>query len=416
MAERVPSEPGASGGATGALGGPGGTPPSPPPPAAAAPVSRARRIWVQVIIWGTSLLAVLAIFAIWANREMLNPGNWSDTSSQLLQNAEVREATINYLVDQLYANVDVEEELKKRLPTNVQALAGPLAGGLRGLATQVGNKALENARVQEAWKNANKAADEALVAVVKGEKGALAFHGGVVTLDLSTVLKNITERLGLPDVSSKLPPSVAQLKILKSNQIKAVQEIGKLLKGVALILTILVPLLYALAILLARGYRRRTLMSVGIAAVSVGVLVLVLRNVVISQVTDSLVKNESVKPAVHSVMSIATLRLSEIAGAFVVIGIPLIAAAWFAGPARWAVRGRKAIAPFLRDRPEWTYAIVGAIMLLIFIWNPIPSTGKVAGIIVYLALAFFGTYLLRRQTAQEFPATGAPRAPTAPAS
>jgi hypothetical protein len=405
MAERTPPGAGETGGQAGAAGGPAGAPPAPPPRGAAVPVSRARRIWVRVIIWGTSVLAVLGIFAIWANREMLNPNNWASTSSQLLQSAEIREATTNYLVDQLYANVNVEEELKSRLPKEVQGLAGPLAGGLRGLATQVGNKALENGRVQEAFKSANKAADETLVAVVKGEKGALAFHGGVVTLSLAAVLKKNTERLGLPDVSSKLPASVATLTILKSNQIKAVQEIGKLLKGLALFLTIIVPLLYALAIALARGYRRRTLMSVGLAFVSVGILVFVARSVVISQVTDSLVKNESVKPAAHAVMSIMTSRLSEIAGAFVVIGIPLIAAAWFAGPARWATRGREAIAPFLRDRPEWTYGIVGAIMLLIFVWNPIPSTGKVAGIIVYLALAL-GTYLLRRQTEREFPDAG----------
>ena len=48
-------------------------------------------------------------------------------------------------------------------------------------------------------------------------------------------------------------------------------------------------------------------------------------------------------------------------------------------------------------------------MALIFIWDPIPATGKPAGIIVFLALAFLGTYLLRRQTAAEFP----PRAGTA---
>jgi hypothetical protein len=42
-------------------------------------------------------------------------------------------------------------------------------------------------------------------------------------------------------------------------------------------------------------------------------------------------------------------------------------------------------------------------MLLIFIWGPIPSTRKPAGIIVYLVLAFFGTEVLRRQTAREFP-------------
>jgi hypothetical protein len=96
--------------------------------------------------------------------------------------------------------------------------------------------------------------------------------------------------------------------------------------------------------------------------------------------------------------------LSEIAGAFVIVGIPLIAAAWFAGPARLAVRARREIAPFMRDQPGWTYGIVAGIMLLIFMWNPIPATGKPAGIIVFLALAFFGTFLLRRQTADEFPA------------
>ena len=42
-------------------------------------------------------------------------------------------------------------------------------------------------------------------------------------------------------------------------------------------------------------------------------------------------------------------------------------------------------------------------MVLIFIWNPIPATGKPAGIIVFLALALLGTYVLRRQTAEEFP-------------
>jgi hypothetical protein len=104
------------------------------------------------------------------------------------------------------------------------------------------------------------------------------------------------------------------------------------------LLTIIVPLLYALAIWLARGYRRRTLMNVGIAIVFAGVLVFLARTLIVSQVTDSLVKTDSVRPAATAVISIATTMLSEIAGAFVVVGIPLIAAAWFAGPTRLAVR------------------------------------------------------------------------------
>jgi len=401
---------GAPAGASGTPKGGSGAPPADGEQTAAEsrageahPATRGRRILVALLIWGTSVLAVVGIFAVWANRQVLNPNNWASTSTQLLQNAAIREATSNYLVDQLYANVNVEEELKKRLPSQLQPLAGPLAGAIRNLATEAAQRALANARVQEAWRHANRAADQSLVTIVEGGKGAVAITGGQVTLDLSTIVANMTNRLGLPNVSSKLPSSVAHLTVLKSKQIKAVQDIGKALKGLSLLFTILVPLLYALAIFLARGYRRRALMNVGIAFIAVGVLVFLLRHITVEQVTESLVKNEAVKPAANAVLSIATSRLSEIAGAFVFIGVPLIAAAWFAGPARLATRGRRAIAPFLHERPEWTYGIVAAIMALIFIWDPIPATGKAAGILTFLALAFFGTYLLREQTAREFP-------------
>src|SRR5436305_12283088 len=210
----------------------------------------------------------------------------------------------------------------------------------------------------------------------------------------------MSKRLCRRDLSWKLSSSVADLRVMKSNQIGFVQDAGNALKSLALVLTILVPLLYALAIVLARGFRRRTLMSVGIAAVLVGILVLVGRGIIISQVTNSLVKTESVRPAAHAVLSIATLRLSEIAGAFIVVGVPLIAGAWFAGPASYAVRGRHAIAPFLREHPDWTYGITAAVLALIFIWDPTPATRNPAGIVVFLALAFLGPDLLRRYARQ----------------
>jgi hypothetical protein len=367
-------------------------------------VTRGRRITVNVLVWGTTVLAIVGIFAVWANREVLNPNNWSDTSTRLLQNADIRQATANYLVDQLYASGKVEEQLKNRLPSEIRGLAGPLSGGLRELATEATVRLLANSHVQEAWRQANKAADQTLVHIAEGGSGALAINGGVVTLNLATVVDEVAKRLGLPEVGSKLPASVAHLEVLRSNQIEAVQKGANALKGLALLLTIIVPLLYALAIGLARGFRRRTLMSVGIAFIVAGVVVLVGRGIIVSQVTDSLVKNESVRPAAHAVLSIATLRLSEIAGAFIIIGVPLIAAAWFAGPATWAVRGRQFIAPFLHEHPGWAYAIAAGIMAIVFLWNPIPATGKVAGIIVFFALAMLGTFLLIRQTDEEFPA------------
>ncbi len=361
-----------------------------------------RRWLVRVLIWGTTVLAVVAIFAVWANRQLLNPNNWANTSTRLLQNEKIRESTSNYLVNQLYAHVNVSEELKKQLPTQLQPLAGPVAGALQNLAITAAQRVLANAHVQEAWKTANRAADQSFLDIING-KGAVSTNQGQVTLDLAPIVESIAERLGLPNVSSKIPPSVAHIEVLKSKQLKAVQDGVKALKGLSLLLTIIVPLLYALAIFLARARRRQTLMQVGIAIVLAGLIVFAGRAILTSQVSGSLVKVEANRPAAQAVLSIATEMLSEIAGAFVIVGLPLIAAAWFAGPARIATKGREAIAPFLRDQPGWTYGIVAAIMLLIFIWGPIPATHKPAGIIVFLVLAFFGTEVLRRQTASEFP-------------
>jgi len=386
-------------------GGPADTGPGEGRSAASAP--RERRWLVRVIIGGTTILAVVAIFAVWANRQLLNPNNWANTSTRLLQDAKIREATSTYLVDQLYANVNVAEELKSRLPAQLQPLAAPVAGALQNLAVTAAQRALESGRVQEVWKQANRAADATLIAIVDG-KGVVATDGGVVTLDLASIVTNITNRLGLPNVSSKLPASVAHLTILKSKDLKSVQDGIKALKGLDLLLTIIVPLLYALAIFLARRRRRQTLIQVGASIVFAGVVVFAGRAILQSQVADSLVKVEANRPAAEAVMSIATGMLAEIAGAFVIVGVPLIAAGWFAGPARLAVNARRAIAPFLHDQPGWTYGIVAGIMALIFIWGPIPATHKLAGIIVFLALALFGTELLRRQTAREFPDAAPP--------
>jgi hypothetical protein len=94
-------------------------------------LGRGRRILVLVLIWVTTVLAVLGIFAVWANRQLLNPNNWANTSTKLLQNADIQKALPTYLVDQLYANVNVAAELKAKLPPQLQPLAGPVAGGYK---------------------------------------------------------------------------------------------------------------------------------------------------------------------------------------------------------------------------------------------------------------------------------------------
>jgi hypothetical protein len=367
-------------------------------------ISRKRLIGVDVLIGVTTLLAVVGMLAVYANRLLFNPNNWENASVQLLQNPDIRSATANYIVDQVYANVDVPGYIQSVLPPRLQGLAPPVAGAVQNAAVSGVELALTRPRVQQLWAKANRAADQTFIAVVEGGKGPVGTQHGVVTLDLASIVNQVAARLGLPsNLGAKLPPNVATLTVFKSNQLKAVQNIGNAVKSLALWLTILVPLLYGLAIVLARHHRRRTLMTVGFAFVLAGIVGFALRRILITQITDSLVSNDSVRPAVHATVAIGTQILATIAGAFVLVGLVLAAAAWFAGPMRLWVATRRAIAPFLREQPVGTFAITAAIMLLVFIWNPIPATGTAFGIIVFTALAMFGTEMLRRQTAAEFP-------------
>ncbi len=369
-----------------------------------AVISRGRLIAIDALIAFTTLLAVVGMLSIWANRLLFNPDNWETTSTQLLQNSDIRSATANYLTDQLYANVNVAGVIKSGLPTKLEPLAGPAAGALRNVAVQGVELALSRPRVQALWGTANRAADQTFIAIVNGGKGAVGVNNGVVTLKLSSIVGNIASRLGLPaDISSKLPPSIATLTVFRSSQLRLVQDAGNAVKSLALWLTILVPLLYAAAIALARGHRRRTLMTVGFAVVLAGVIGIAGRAVLESQLSTSLTNDASLQPTIRAVVTIATQILGQIASAFVLIGVVFVVAAWFAGPAHPAVVTRRAFAPFLREQPLGAFATTAGVMLLVFIWDPIPATGTPVGVIVFLALAMFATEVLRRQTAREFP-------------
>ena len=125
-------------------------------------MSRARRRTVKGLVILGSVLAFLSVFAIWTERQALNTDDWVSTSGRLIQNETIRTALGDYLVDQLYENVDVEAELKDILPGDTKDLAGPAAGGLRQVAGDGAEKVLETSTAQSLWEDANRSAHEQL--------------------------------------------------------------------------------------------------------------------------------------------------------------------------------------------------------------------------------------------------------------
>lgn len=306
-------------------------------------------VLINVLIVVTTVLAVLAMLAVWANRELLNPDNWASTSQQLLQNAQVRTATANYLVDQLSESLNVSGVIGSDVPSVLQPFASGAAEDLRKAAASGIERALARPDVQTAWAAANRAAAQTFVNIVEDHSRAVSVSGGEVTLNLRAVLEAVSARLSLPvDLGAQLPASAAQLRILRSDQLSLVRKGGKALQGLALVLAIVVPLLYLLVIAIARGRRRRTLICVGISLIVAGAAVLLVRLIAVAAVPSSLVNDASLRPAAGEVVSIATTMLVRIAVAVIVAGAIIAVVAWFAG-SRF-VRSRPAPRPVASAR------------------------------------------------------------------
>ncbi len=409
------------------------SPPQPPPAAApdeTPPAKRghhAHRVLVGTLMAIAFVTGLVAVFAVWANRQALNANNWTNTSGKLIEDPKIQAAVGAYLVDQLFRAVNVADELQGLLPSQISGLAGPAAAGLRQVADEVAPQLLAQPRIQAAWRAANRVAIQELLRILNGGSKTVSTANGNVTLDLNTIVTQLAAGLGvqtqLAAVQSKLqgssgaqvrataqqklgitlPASTGQLVVLRSNQLKTAQDIASAIKGLAVWLTVLTLALFVAAVWLAEGWRRLALRRVGWYFIALGLLLVLARRIAGNAIVDGLVASDSVRPAAHDAWNIGTSLLYDIAVALVVYGIVLVAAAWLAGDTRAAVAVRRALAPDLRERPARVYGAVGGVFLLLLLWGPTPAFRQVTTIIGFIVLIALGVHALRRQTAVEFP-------------
>lgn len=373
-----------------------------------SPPSRAHRKLALGLIFVASLLAFLAIFALWANRQLLNTDNWTDTSSELLENDAIRTQVANFLVDELYTNVDVKGELQTALeqvlePAGASTLAGPAASGLRTLANQGANTLLGRPVPQQLWEEANRRAHLRLLQVIEGGGDTLSTSDGEVTLNLSSLLSQTQSNLGVGGrVAERLPEGAAEIVLFRSDQLKLAQDAVRLLKAVAIASVLLALGLLALAVYLARGWRREALRACGIGLIFAGAAALVARAVAGGAVVDALATTESVRPAAEAAWGTGTSLLVEAATATVIYGVVVAFAAWLAGPTGWAVGARRGLAPYLRE-PRFAWGAYGVVVLVLVAWAPTPAFRSVVPAVILIGLLALGVEALRRQTAREYP-------------
>lgn len=365
------------------------------------------RVWLPRILVGlASVVAILAIFAIWADRQLLNTDEWVKTSSALLRNEHVQKQSAEYLASQVSQNVDVAAQLQAALPPRLAPIAKPVAGALNEVIERLAQRLLDSGAFQRLWVEANRITHRQFVNLVEG-KGHVTIRGNAVVIDLKPLIGQLATRAGIsPEVVSKLPPKTGVVTVVRADQLSALQSYADFLRRLPIVLTLLVLALFGSGVALARGHRRSIVLGCGFGLLAAGLGVLVLRRIVGNHVVDVLTSQGSAKPTADAVWSIATSLLAEIASTAVLIGFVLAVVAWLLGPQKWAVSLRRRMAPTLTERPGVVYGMVATLYLALVAWGPIPALQRWFPIVVITLILAGAIIALHRSVRNEFPPDG----------
>ena len=362
------------------------------------------RIKVRILVVLASILAFLAIFTGWVDQQALDTDQWVDTSGKLIEDKEISDALAVYAVDQLYANVDVNALLKKRLPRDLQPLSAPAAAGLRQLATRAGEQALQSPRIQQAWKNANRIAHQRLVSILKGDNEVVSSQNGRVVLNLRPLVLQLADRIGVKKhLDQRLPPDVGQLEVADSKQLDTARTITKLIQGLAWLFSLGSLALFGIAIWLAKGRRWIVILGYGLGLIAAGLAAIAVRGAAKGLVVDSLAKTEDAKTPAEHAWDISTSLLHSISSSVIIFGILFVVASFLASPANAAVSIRQSLAPTLRERQGLVWSVFAALALLALIIWPPTGTRQLVLSLVLIAITGVGLWALARKTDHEFP-------------
>ena len=362
---------------------------------------RALAIWALIVV--ASVLLAGTASSLWVKRQALDTDNWVAASDEVLLDPDVQTALATYVVDELYANVDVQGSLAEQLPENFRGLAGPIAAGLRQPATLAVEKLLATSRFQSLWSTANRVAHEKLVDVLEDRGRFVSTADGTVTLELGELVTALGQQLGLPSsVLDRIPPDAGNIVIARSDQLSLAQAAVKAVKWMGILLGLVVLALYGLAVFLAEGARRRTLRNIGWSVLAVGLFLAVTRRVAGNYVM-SMLSDPTLRPAVKAVYTIGSQLLVDLAWSIVVWGLLLVLGCVLAGPTRPAVWARRSIAPVLNLR--WETVAIGAVALyvILLLWAPTPALQRWPSALGLAVLLGLGLWALRRRTLVEFP-------------
>jgi hypothetical protein len=327
----------------------------------------ARATASTVLIVLACVLAPFSAVAVWASTQVSETDQYVETVAPLVDDPAVQRWIATETTDAILERLDVEgltDDLlatiadRPRVPPRVAdalpALAAPITEGVDGFVEGRVEQVVASSTFATVWTQANRAAHEQLVRLLEGEPGgAVTAQEGEVTLNLAPIIEEVKQRLvdqgfGL---AANLPTIDRSVVLVQSDGVTRAQNLYRVLNSLGTWLPILVLLLLASGIYLARDHRRAVVNSaLGVVGgmLAVGVLLAVGRVLYL----DALPPGTLPDDAASSIFDTLVRFLRTSIRAIAVLALVVALGAALMGPSAAARRIRGGVASLGRRTGE----------------------------------------------------------------
>ncbi|MBS44122.1 MAG: hypothetical protein CMH83_13350 [Nocardioides sp.] len=231
---------------------------------------RARAVAAAVCLVLAAVLLVPATLGWWVRTTVEDTATYVDTVGPLADQAPVQDAVADRVADRVAEQV-ADAALLDRAAAALEAqgvppavaqaitlLREPLQQALDDRVRALADRLVTSPAFAEGWRVANETAHRELLAVLESDDTALVSDDGTISLQLATLVDALQVALvdaGVPG-ADRIEPAAVTLPLVDSEQVRQAQTGYRLLRTATLALLVLVVVLTAAGVLLARDRRR----------------------------------------------------------------------------------------------------------------------------------------------------------------
>jgi hypothetical protein len=328
----------------------------PPTPGAKRPRAGWARTTVAVLLVTIGcLLAPLSVVAVWANSQITDQTRYLDTVAPISESPQVQAAVTDDITNRVLSYVDVAAltteavsrlsangTLPPTLATSLNALAKPLADGVKSfvhdqVANVVGSQAFS-----DAWLQANRVAHQEVIGALTGEGAqSVSVSNGQVSVNLGPIVQQVKTQLVAQGftLAERIPAVNATFVVFDSPDITRLQRGIRALDTLGTWLPVIVLLVLAGGVYVARSHRLALVgAGLGLAAsmLLLGILLAVLRRAYLDAVPPDRLPADAATVLFDTIVRFLRQALRAAAVLGLVVGL----GAFFTGASVTATRSR----------------------------------------------------------------------------